>query len=58
MYLKMMREMAKRDSSLDLLSLTGDEVCSRVLPCISVKKAVEAGLLPVVRDYRVFDHEI
>ncbi|MEF3694945.1 MAG: hypothetical protein V3576_06310 [Candidatus Cloacimonadota bacterium] len=58
MYLKLMREMAKRDASIDLQTITRDEIYARNLPCISVKRAVEAGLLPVVYDYTHLDREI
>lgn len=58
MYLKLMREMARRDASIDLQTITRDEIYARDLPCISVKRAVEAGLLPVVYDYTHLDREI
>ncbi|HOH46882.1 MAG TPA: hypothetical protein PLX59_03515 [Candidatus Cloacimonadota bacterium] len=58
MYLKLMREMAKRDSSIDLQTLTREEIYQRDLPCITVKRAVEAGLLPVVFDYAHLTREI
>jgi len=58
MYLKLMREMAKRDSSIDLQTLTREEISSRDLPCSSIKRAVEAGLLPVVYDYANLDREM
>lgn len=58
MYLKLMREMARRDSSIDLLTLTREEIYSRNLPCISIKRAVDAGLLPVVYDYANLDREM
>lgn len=57
-YLKLMYDMAKADNTIDLRTLTREEIYSRDLPCISVKKAVEAGLLPVVYDYRSFTHEL
>ncbi len=58
MYLKLMREMARRDSTINLLTLTREEIYTRELPCISVKKAVEAGLLPEVYDYAHLDREM
>ena len=58
MYLKLMREMAKRDGSIDLLSLSREEIFTRDLPCISVARAVDAGLLPVVYDYGRLNREI
>ncbi|PKN74133.1 MAG: hypothetical protein CVU50_00750 [Candidatus Cloacimonetes bacterium HGW-Cloacimonetes-3] len=58
MYLKLMREMARRDYTIDLLTLTREEIYTRDLPCISISRAVEAGLLPVVYDYEHLDREI
>jgi len=58
MYLKLMREMAKEDPSIDLLTLTREEIYTRDMPCISIKRAVEAGLLPVVYDYTHLDREM
>ena len=58
MYLKLMREMAKQDPSIDLLTLTREEIYTRALPCISIKRAVDAGLLPVVYDYSHLDREM
>lgn len=58
MYLKLMREMARQDNSIDLLTLTREEIYTRDLPCVSVKRAVDAGLLPVVYDYENLDREM
>ena len=58
MYLKLMREMARRDGSIDLLTLSREEIYTRDLPCISVARAVDAGLLPVVYDYAHLDREL
>lgn len=58
MYLKLMREMARRDGSIDLLTLRREEIYTRDLPCISVARAVDAGLLPVVYDYAHLDREL
>ena len=58
MYLKLMREMARRDNNIDLRTLTRAEIYTRDLPCISIKRAVEAGLLPVVYDYSNLDREM
>jgi hypothetical protein len=58
LYLKMMYNMAKADPSINLRTLTREEIYTRNLPCISVKKAVEAGLLPVVYDYSHLDREM
>lgn len=57
-YLKLMYCMAKADGSINLGTLTREEIYSRNLPCISVKHAVEAGLFPVVYGYQEFTHEL
>lgn len=58
MYLKLMYAMAKSDPTLDLRSLSREEIYARDLPCISLKRAIEAGILPAVHDYEGFDHLI
>lgn len=58
LYLKLMRKMAKQDSSIDLLTLTREEIYQRDLPCISVKRAVDAGLLPAVFDFKTMTREL
>ncbi|PKN78622.1 MAG: hypothetical protein CVU48_07815 [Candidatus Cloacimonetes bacterium HGW-Cloacimonetes-1] len=58
LYIKLMYDMAKQLEGIDLRSLTRDEIYLNNLPCISVKSAVEAGLLPAVYDYAVYDHMI
>jgi len=58
LYLKLMYEMAKADPSIDLRTLTREEIYLRDLPCISVKKAVEAELLPKVLEWEGFEHQI
>jgi len=57
-YMKLMYEMAKADPGIDLRTITREEIYAQDLPCISVKKAVEAGLLPVVYGYADFSHEM
>lgn len=54
-YLHLMYAMAKKMPELDLSTLTKAEIYSLDLPCISVKRAVEAGLLAVVQDYGRLD---
>ncbi|HPS40224.1 MAG TPA: hypothetical protein PL124_12465 [Candidatus Cloacimonadota bacterium] len=51
LYLKLMYSMAKADPGIDLRTLTREEIYQRDLPCISVKKAVEAGLLAKVLEW-------
>ncbi len=58
LYIKLMYDMAKQIEGIDLRTLTREEIYAQDLPCISVKRAVEAGLLPVVYDYVVYDHQI
>ena len=58
LYLKLMRDMAKQDNTIDLQTLTREEIYTRDLPCLSVKRSVEAGLLPVVYDYEALDRQI
>ena len=58
LYLKMMYNMAKQESSIDLRTITKEEIYSRDLPCISIKRAVDAGLLPKVYGYEAFTHQL
>lgn len=55
-YLHLMYAMAKQMPELDLSTLTKEEIYSLDLPCISIKRAVEAGLLAVVKDYARLDN--
>jgi len=57
-FMKLMFNMAKTLPGIDLATLTRQQIYDENLPCISVKAAVEAGLLPVVRGYDRFDHQI
>ena len=58
LYIKLMRDMAKQDNSIDLQTLTREQIYTQDLPCISVKRAVEAGLLPQVYDWEHYDREL
>ena len=49
-YMKLMFAMAK-EYALDLKTITRGQIYDAMLPCISVKTAVEAGLLPPVSGY-------
>jgi hypothetical protein len=51
LFLKMMYKLAELYGT-DLLTITREQIETQALPCISVKTAVEAGLLPAVRDYQ------
>jgi hypothetical protein len=57
-YLKMMYQMAKLYPETDLEHLTRDYIYTNNLPCSSVKRAVEAGLLPKVRDWEQLDQTL
>jgi hypothetical protein len=51
LYVKLMFAMEKALPGVDLTTLTRQQIEQDVLPCRSVKAAVEAGLLPVVEGY-------
>jgi hypothetical protein len=57
LFLKMMYKMAET-MSIDLGTLTREQIETDSLPCITVKAAVEAGLLPAVRDYQRLSNQI
>lgn len=57
-YLLLMHNMAKAYPEIDLRTLTREEIYTRNLPCISVKRAVEAGLLPEVHNWQEMDAEL
>jgi hypothetical protein len=46
-----MANMAKLYPEIDLKTITREQIYQENLPCISVKKAVEAGVLPQVNGY-------
>jgi len=50
-YIRLMYSLAKARPELDLASLSRAQIYEQDLPCISIKRAVEAGLLVPVRDY-------
>ncbi|MDD2229085.1 MAG: hypothetical protein PHY48_06705 [Candidatus Cloacimonetes bacterium] len=58
LYLKLMYDMAKQDSSINLKTLTRSQIYENNLPCISINIAVEAGLLPVVKGYERLEGNI
>ncbi|PKN78978.1 MAG: hypothetical protein CVU48_06625 [Candidatus Cloacimonetes bacterium HGW-Cloacimonetes-1] len=58
LYLKLMYKMAKTIPNIDLFTMTREYIYEHELPCISIKSAVEAGLLPAVYDYTRFNSEI
>lgn len=56
-FTKLMYAMAKA-YAIDLLAITKDAIYVDNLPCISVRSAVAAGLLPVVEGYERLDKTI
>ena len=57
LYNKMMFAMQKK-LGIALKDINREMISSQNLPCSSVKAAVEAGLLPVVKDYERFNKPI
>jgi hypothetical protein len=55
LYMKLLFAMQKQTPGIELATITRQQIYDQNLPCISVKAAVEAGLLPVVKDYESFD---
>ena len=53
LYLRLMHAMAKDDPTIDLRTLTREEIYARDLPCVSVKRAMEAGLLIEVNMWKL-----
>jgi hypothetical protein len=51
LYLKMLFALEKANSTVDLTTLSREQVYAEDLPCESVKRSVEAGLLPLVEGY-------
>ena len=59
LYVKMMWAMqAKYPASVDIKTITREQITEQNLPCRSVKTAVEDGLLLVVPGYQYMDREI
>ncbi len=58
LYQKIMWMMKRIMPELDLATLSREQIYTQELPCISVKRAVEAGLLPRVKGYEQLDNEI
>ena len=51
LYLKMLYSLEKSNPDVDLTTLSKAQIYAENLPCISVKAAIEAGLLPQVEGY-------
>ncbi len=58
LYNKLMFAMQKKLPQVDLKTITRAQIVEQNLPCITVKAAVEAGLLPEVKDYQRFTQQI
>ncbi|HOH47212.1 MAG TPA: hypothetical protein PLX59_05180 [Candidatus Cloacimonadota bacterium] len=48
LYLRLMYQMARQRPEIDLRTLNRADIYEQELPCITVRRAVEAGLLPEV----------
>ncbi len=57
-YLHLMYALAAALPELNLSTLTREEIYQQELPCISIKRAVEAGLLEKVDNYERLDNQI
>ena len=57
-FTRMMWNLAKNNPEIDLETITRSYIYDNELPCISVKRAVEAGLLAPVTGYELLTAEI
>lgn len=58
LYMKLMFDLALRDPSIDLATITREYIYEHDLPCITLKKAIEAGLLIKVSNWQKYTNEI
>lgn len=58
LFLSLMYEMAQKIPGLDLRTISRTEIYEQNLPCISVMRAVEAGLLPPLGDWESLISEL
>ncbi len=58
LYVKLMSALGKKYPHINLNTLTRDEIFAQQLPCISIKRAVEAGLLPRVKGWNKLSNEM
>jgi hypothetical protein len=59
LYIKMLWAMqAKYPDSVNLKTITREQIYEQNLPCKTVKAAIEAGLLPMVSGYKIYNSEI
>jgi hypothetical protein len=57
-FLTMMFKLAKTNSQVDLNTINREQIETEQLPCVSVKQAVEAGLLPLVDGYETLTNTL
>lgn len=58
LYIRMMYEMARQDPGIDLRNLSRQSIFELDLPCKSIKRAVEAGILPQTEFWEIYTQEI
>ncbi len=58
LYLKILFKLAKINPAVNLLTLNRAQIYADNLPCKSLRAAIEAGLLPTVKDYTRFNSDI
>jgi len=59
LFLKIMYAMQRKyPESVDLVTITKAEIIADDLPCISLKRAVEEGLIPLVPGFERFDKQL
>lgn len=58
LYTKLMYLVERAYPEVDLRTITRDYIYANDLPCISIKKAVEAGLLKPVKGWERMDNEL
>lgn len=56
LYTKLMYALERAYPGVDLRSITRQEIYANDLPCISIRKAVEAGLLSPVKGWEALDN--
>jgi hypothetical protein len=58
LYVKLMSALARKYPDINLNTLTREEIYAQQLPCISIARAVEAGLLPKVKGWNKLSREM
>jgi hypothetical protein len=58
LHLKMLYTMVRINPEINLAELTRQQIYEQDLPCKNIKAAIEAGLLPWVKDYTMFTNDI